>query len=145
MCVLFSNFKTGFYYTGCGKSFLQTSGQACESTCYAKLSKFEGTTLKPNPSGKCKQCFKEVTKADRCYDAGYLSGSSSLCKDPITDPPIPTTMAPTTRAPPPPSPPSPKPTPPPTPPPTPAPKPTTTKATTSMAAIIDENPVLETE
>jgi hypothetical protein len=59
MCVLFSNFKTGFYYTGC-KS-------APPAKCYAKLSKFEGTTLKPNPSGKCDQCFKELTKADRCY------------------------------------------------------------------------------
>merc|ERR1719408_554091 len=27
-CVLLSNFKTGFYYTGCGKAFLQTEGKA---------------------------------------------------------------------------------------------------------------------
>merc|ERR1719454_1307819 len=60
-CVLFSNFKTGFYYTGCGKA------APFDATCYAKLSKFEGTTLKPDPSGKCKQCFKDLTKADRCY------------------------------------------------------------------------------
>merc|ERR1719253_1470286 len=68
-CVLLSNFKTGSYYTGCGKAFLQTSNKAAPftATCYAKLSKFEGTTLKPNPSGKCKQCFKDLTKADRCY------------------------------------------------------------------------------
>jgi hypothetical protein len=68
-CMLLSSFKTGFYYTGCGKSFLQVSRKAAPftATCYAKLSKFEGTTLKPNPSGKCKQCFKELTKADRCY------------------------------------------------------------------------------
>merc|ERR1719316_980507 len=67
-CQLFSNFKTGFYYTGCGKAFLQTNKKApFTATCFAKLSKFEGTTLKPNPSGKCKQCFKELTKADRCY------------------------------------------------------------------------------
>jgi hypothetical protein len=66
-CALFSNFKTGFYYTGCGKAFLQTKAAPFTATCYAKLSKFEGTTLKPNPSGKCKQCFKELTKADRCY------------------------------------------------------------------------------
>merc|ERR1719463_681977 len=67
-CTLFSNFKTGFYYTGCGKAFLQTGKAApYKATCYAKLSKFEGTTLKPDPSGKCKQCFKDLTKADRCY------------------------------------------------------------------------------
>jgi hypothetical protein len=67
-CTLFSNFKTGFYYTGCGKAFLQTAKAApYKATCYAKLSKFEGTTLKPDPSGKCKQCFKDLTKADRCY------------------------------------------------------------------------------
>jgi len=36
--------------------------------CYAKLSKFEGTTLKPDGSGKCKECFKKATKADRCWN-----------------------------------------------------------------------------
>merc|ERR1719327_1110834 len=34
--------------------------------CYAKFSRFTGTTLKPDPSGKCKQCLKKATKADRC-------------------------------------------------------------------------------
>jgi len=67
LCFLFSGFNTGFYYTGCGKSFLQTEKAPYEAGCYAKLSKFVGTTLKPNPSGKCKECFKELTKADRCY------------------------------------------------------------------------------
>jgi len=69
LCFLLSNFKTGFYYTGCGKSFLQAGADKApfEAGCYAKLSKFVGTTLKPNPSGKCKQCFKELTKANRCY------------------------------------------------------------------------------
>merc|ERR1719171_1442614 len=66
-CVLFSNFKTGSYYTGCGGAFLQTKAAPFDATCFAKLSKFEGTTLKPNPSGKCAQCFKDLTKADRCY------------------------------------------------------------------------------
>jgi len=61
LCFLFSKFSTGSYYTGCGKKAPQ------EATCFAKLSKFEGTTLKPNPSGKCDQCFKKLTKADRCY------------------------------------------------------------------------------
>jgi len=59
LCFQFSKFNTGFYYTGC-------KGEA-SAVCYAKLSKFEGTTLKPNPSGKCAQCFKKLTKADRCY------------------------------------------------------------------------------
>jgi len=35
--------------------------------CYAKLSRFEGTTLKPDASGKCKECLKKATKADRCW------------------------------------------------------------------------------
>lgn len=36
--------------------------------CMAKLSKFEGTTLKPDPSGKCKQCLKKLVDAQRCYE-----------------------------------------------------------------------------
>jgi len=39
-----------------------------EVKCMAKLSKFEGTTLKPNPSGKCKQCMRKLVKAQRCYE-----------------------------------------------------------------------------
>jgi len=58
LCFLFSKFSTGFYYTA--------KGCKAEAKCFAKLSKFEGTTLKANPSGKCAQCFKELTKADRC-------------------------------------------------------------------------------
>merc|ERR1719326_996888 len=54
LCFQFSKFNTG------------CKGEA-SAVCYAKLSKFEGTTLKPNPSGKCAQCFKKLTKADRCY------------------------------------------------------------------------------
>jgi hypothetical protein len=71
LCFLFSKFNTAFHYTGCGgkAAFLQDSAAPFAATCYAKLSKFEGTTLKPNPSGKCAQCFKEVTKADRCFPA----------------------------------------------------------------------------
>jgi hypothetical protein len=67
LCYLFSKFSTGFYYTGCGKAFLQASAAPYDAKCFAKLSKFEGTTLKPNPSGKCEQCFKTLTMADRCY------------------------------------------------------------------------------
>jgi len=69
LCFLFSKFSTGFYYTGCGGkgAFLQGEAAPYTAKCFAKLSKFEGTTIKPNPSGKCAQCFKELTKADRCY------------------------------------------------------------------------------
>jgi hypothetical protein len=69
LCFLLSDFKTGFYYTGCesGSSFLQTSGAPFEAQCWAKLSYFEGTIIKPQGSGKCKSCFKKLTKADRCY------------------------------------------------------------------------------
>merc|ERR1719158_993945 len=61
-CALLSNFKTGFYYTGCGTpeeegggklEFLQATKKAREAPfmaqCFAKLSKFEGTSLKPDP------------------------------------------------------------------------------------------------
>jgi len=61
LCFLFSKFNTGFYYTGCANK------EPFAAKCFAKLSKFEGTTLKPNGSGKCAQCFKKLTKADRCY------------------------------------------------------------------------------
>jgi len=36
--------------------------------CMAKFSVFEGLNLKPDPSGKCKLCLKELSKAERCYD-----------------------------------------------------------------------------
>jgi len=76
LCFLFSRFNTAFYYTGCSKAkliqqpaFLQQSKKkgAADVTCYAKLSRFEGTTLKPDGSGKCKECLKKATKANRCY------------------------------------------------------------------------------
>jgi hypothetical protein len=35
-------------------------------SCVVKFAKFEGTTLKPDPSGKCDTCLKEAAKADRC-------------------------------------------------------------------------------
>lgn len=77
ICVMLSKFKTITYYSGCEeseflqkKAFLQkkmASVAANSTQCMAKLSKFEGTTLKPNPSGKCEQCFREATDAERCY------------------------------------------------------------------------------
>jgi len=36
--------------------------------CMAKLVDFEGTTLKPDLSGKCDMCLKDVTKAARCCE-----------------------------------------------------------------------------
>jgi hypothetical protein len=72
LCFLFSGFKSAVYYTGCkdDKSmFLQkdTKKKSPEVTCVVKLSEYDGTTLKPDPSGKCEQCLKKVTEADRCY------------------------------------------------------------------------------
>jgi len=74
LCFLFSKISTAFYYTGCKAliqqpAFLQqgTSKANPDVTCYAKLSKFEGTSLKPDGSGKCKQCLRKATKANRCF------------------------------------------------------------------------------
>jgi len=73
LCFLLSGFSSATSYTGCKSflqrpSFLQTSGEKNpKEACYAKLSRFEGTTLKPDGSGKCKQCLKKWTKADRCW------------------------------------------------------------------------------
>jgi len=79
LCFLFSKFKTATYYTECKAcggagdetAFLQKmqkkKAAACSAGCYAKLLNFEGTTLKPDPSGKCKQCLKSATQAARCF------------------------------------------------------------------------------
>jgi len=71
LCFLLSKFTSTTYYIGCdeGSSLLQAvSGKALNATqCKAKLSEFQGTTLKPDGSGKCKQCMKEATKANRCF------------------------------------------------------------------------------
>lgn len=78
LCFLYSEFKSVQYWTGCKTgppqkpqktkkgSFLEVSKDG-QATCKAKLQVYEGTTLKPDPEGKCKQCLKEATKADRCY------------------------------------------------------------------------------
>jgi hypothetical protein len=60
MCFLFSNFNIGFYYTGC-----DDEGGSPVASCFAKLSKFEGVSLKP--SDTCEKCFKTVIRSDRCY------------------------------------------------------------------------------
>jgi len=72
ICFLFSKFKSVQYYTGCeAEKFLQVQSKKeapFMASCVAKLSLFEGTTLKPDKSGKCDMCLKEATKAARCYE-----------------------------------------------------------------------------
>lgn len=74
-CFLLGKFKSLTYYSGCkkGKRLLQmqrnVGRRAAEDTkCMAKVSTFEGTTLKPDPSGKCKQCMKKVTEGEKCFE-----------------------------------------------------------------------------
>jgi len=72
LCFPFLKLTSVTYYTECASStFLQRISKAAEKSatkCVAKLSNFEGTTLKPDPSGKCEQCLKTATKAARCFD-----------------------------------------------------------------------------
>lgn len=87
MCFLFSKFQSAQYYTGCdddavslhqkkSKSFLQLDSNNTQpitqepkaAVCALKLSKFVGTNLTPDPSGKNDFKLKELTKADRCYE-----------------------------------------------------------------------------
>jgi len=39
-----------------------------QTMCYVKFASFVGTTLKPDPSGKCEQCLKTADKAQRCFE-----------------------------------------------------------------------------
>jgi len=70
LCFLHSSISSATYYTGCGKAektkFLQRSAasEPDGTKCVVKFAMFDGTTLKPDPSGKCKECLKEATKAD---------------------------------------------------------------------------------
>jgi hypothetical protein len=87
VCFLFSKMTSITYYTECKSAllFLQRpktkatmiqKGNSTEepekaedvSMCYAKFSSFVGTTLKPDPSGKCELCLKTADKAQRCYE-----------------------------------------------------------------------------
>jgi len=97
VCFLFSKFKSVAYYTECksseflqkNPSFLQPEvgaehaaiqkgkivdlGEGIEvdeeiTMCYAKFASFTGTTLKPDPSGKCKLCLKTADKFQRCIE-----------------------------------------------------------------------------
>jgi len=94
LCFLFSKFTTVTYYTGGAKAegFLQRREEPLSgpppgempskempskeaapagvtAQCVAKLSEFEGTNITPQGSGKCKNCLKELTKADRSLPA----------------------------------------------------------------------------
>lgn len=60
LCFLFSRFTSATHYTACAE-------KTAKVQCSAKLSAFLGQTLKPDGAGKCKQCLKKVTKADRCF------------------------------------------------------------------------------
>jgi hypothetical protein len=60
LCFLMSKFTTATHYTECGKMDVPK--------CFAKLSKFDGTSIAPKADGTCENCLKEVTKADRCFD-----------------------------------------------------------------------------
>merc|ERR1719195_1239774 len=69
LCFLFSKFKEVTYFPCKSGSLLQGGAGASavtSATCMAKLSRFEGTTLKPDPSGKCKNCLKKADKVDWC-------------------------------------------------------------------------------
>jgi len=84
LCFMFSDFKTATYWTGCGgkgpkAKFLQMGRQAQEykpiaadeepetPVCVAKFTEFNGLSIKPDGSGKCPHCLKELKQADRCY------------------------------------------------------------------------------
>jgi len=71
ICVLFSKVTSATYYTGCkSEKFLQTEKKpfpAGAVKCMLRFSNFEGTSIKPDKSGKCKGCLKEASKADRCF------------------------------------------------------------------------------
>mmetsp|Transcript_43348 Transcript_43348/g.92811 ORF Transcript_43348/g.92811 Transcript_43348/m.92811 type:complete len:474 (-) Transcript_43348:214-1635(-) len=60
LCFLMSKLLTIQYYTGCSET------PAKLFQCYAKLSKYESTSIAPDGSGKCENCLKEAKKADRC-------------------------------------------------------------------------------
>mmetsp|Transcript_7857 Transcript_7857/g.16988 ORF Transcript_7857/g.16988 Transcript_7857/m.16988 type:complete len:452 (-) Transcript_7857:85-1440(-) len=71
LCFLFSKLLATTYYTDCpGSSFLQRHQEklgAGNVQCMAKLQDYVGSSLKPDPSGKCPNCLKEAKKAARCF------------------------------------------------------------------------------
>jgi len=85
MCFLFSKIDTVQYYTDCAEDAVVTSSvsflqkkkhnstqpvqeEPVRAVCSAKLSKFVGTNLKPDETGKNDFKLKKLTKADRCYE-----------------------------------------------------------------------------
>jgi len=76
LCFLFEKVTSVTYYSGCkkGEMLLQkqrklAGSRAAEDTkCMVKFASFEGTTLKPDGSGKCKQCLKKASEAKRCFE-----------------------------------------------------------------------------
>jgi len=76
LCFLFEKLTSVTYYSGCkkGEMLLQkqrklAGRRAAEDTkCMAKFASYDGTTLKPDPSGKCKQCLKKASEAKRCFE-----------------------------------------------------------------------------
>uniref|UniRef100_A0A7S0FHF7 WSC domain-containing protein n=1 Tax=Pyrodinium bahamense TaxID=73915 RepID=A0A7S0FHF7_9DINO len=72
LCFLLSKVTEVTYYTGC-PGFLQTRASAATArnataqlACMAKFSKFDGTSVKPDGSGKCEGCLRKATNAARC-------------------------------------------------------------------------------
>merc|ERR1719291_130809 len=63
LCFTFSEMRSTMYYTAAGCA---TPGSQEAPTCMVKFSKFSGTTLKPDPSGKCAGCLTTATEAARC-------------------------------------------------------------------------------
>jgi len=66
VCFLFSKLKSATYYTKCEKGAGGGKVDISQVQCLVKFAKFDGVTLKPNPSGKCDLCLDEATRADRC-------------------------------------------------------------------------------
>mmetsp|Transcript_81333 Transcript_81333/g.252633 ORF Transcript_81333/g.252633 Transcript_81333/m.252633 type:complete len:520 (+) Transcript_81333:3-1562(+) len=67
LCYLFSKIKQASVYTGCDEEagFLQRRSDPAATTsaplmCMAKLSRFEGTNVKPDGSGRCVTCLKKI-------------------------------------------------------------------------------------
>jgi len=74
LCFLLGKFKSVTYYSGCKKDKKDKKEKkrrrrraAGGTKCMAKFSMFEGTTLKPDPSGKCKQCMRKASDAKKCF------------------------------------------------------------------------------
>jgi len=62
LCFTMSKVQAVLYWTGCDDEV--SSGNV---KCVVKFAKFEGDSLKPDPSGKCSVCLEEASAADRCF------------------------------------------------------------------------------